>query len=273
MDIKARSKPMREVLTRLVERSRGAIKVKVFGDKVILDEGGYGVAAILKQTLIVSIDVENWPRCDVLISFFSTDFPFDKAISYVKLRNPYCINDLPSQALLWDRRLIGAVLDYLNVPTPERVEVSRDGGPKVNNELRILMKKRLGLELGGFQVTPEVYLREDGDAIVIDGQVIEKPFVEKPVSSDDHNVYIYFKGGGGRRLFKKVRPHNMHLRHLILNVRSVTNPVMSIRLCAIQGQMARIYMKSSSTQITLRISKCMQSERSSLALRSVTLQL
>ena len=39
MDIKARSKPMREILTRLVEWSRGAIEVKVFGDKVILDEG------------------------------------------------------------------------------------------------------------------------------------------------------------------------------------------------------------------------------------------
>lgn len=39
MDIKARSKAMREILTRLVERTRGAIEVKVFGDKVILDEG------------------------------------------------------------------------------------------------------------------------------------------------------------------------------------------------------------------------------------------
>ncbi|KAI0080883.1 hypothetical protein K474DRAFT_1657395 [Panus rudis PR-1116 ss-1] len=187
MDVKARSKAMREILTRLVERTRGAIEVKVFGDKVILDE-----------------DVENWPRCDVLISFFSTDFPLDKAISYVKLRRPFCINDLPPQALLWDRRLVGAVLDHLGVPTPKRLEVSRDGGPKVDEELRDLMKKRIGIELGAFQVTPEVYLREDGNAIVIDGQVMEKPFVEKPVSGEDHNVYIYFRGGSGRRLFRKV---------------------------------------------------------------------
>lgn len=39
MDVKARSKAMREILTRLVDRARGAIEVKVFGDKVILDEG------------------------------------------------------------------------------------------------------------------------------------------------------------------------------------------------------------------------------------------
>jgi len=39
MDIKARSKAMREILTRLVDRARGSIEIKVFGDKVILDEG------------------------------------------------------------------------------------------------------------------------------------------------------------------------------------------------------------------------------------------
>ena len=146
----------------------------------------------------------------MLISFFSTDFPLDKAISYVKLRNPYCINDLPPQALLWDRRLVGAVLDHLGVPTPRRLEVSRDGGPKVDDELRDIMKKKIGIAIGGFQVTPEVTMSADGNSIVIDGQVMEKPFVEKPVSGEDHNVYIYFRGGGGRRLFRKVRTRLSH---------------------------------------------------------------
>ena len=149
--------------------------------------------------------MENWPRCDILISFFSTDFPLDKAIEYVKLRNPFCINDLAPQALLWDRRLVGAILDHLHVPTPKRLVATRDGGPKIDDELKDLMKQKLGLELGGYEVTPEVTLREDGNAIIIDGQVLEKPFVEKPVSGEDHNVYIYFRGGGGRRLFRKVR--------------------------------------------------------------------
>ncbi|KAF8845756.1 hypothetical protein BDN67DRAFT_986867 [Paxillus ammoniavirescens] len=203
MDIKARSKPMREILTRLVQRSRGAIEVKVFGDKVILDE-----------------DVENWPRCDVLISFFSTDFPLDKAISYVKLQNPFCINDLPPQALLWDRRLVGVILDHLQVPTPKRLEVSRDGGPQVDLELKNLIKEKLGAELGGFRVTPEVTMREDGDAIIIDGKILEKPFVEKPVSGEDHNIYIYFRGGGGRRLFRKVGNKSSDLDPTLNNPRT-----------------------------------------------------
>jgi len=41
MDIKARSKPMREILMRLVDRTKGAVEVKIFGDKVILDEGEF----------------------------------------------------------------------------------------------------------------------------------------------------------------------------------------------------------------------------------------
>lgn len=234
MDVKARSKAMREILTRLVERARGAIEVKVFGDKVILDEGMHRNSVNLSLCLIGFLDVENWPRCDVLISFFSTDFPLDKAISYVKLRHPFCINDLPPQAILWDRRLVGAVLDHLHVPTPRRLEVSRDGGPKIDDELKHLMKERLGveLELGGFKVTPEVFLREDGNAIIIDGEVMEKPFVEKPVSGEDHNVYIYFRGGGGRRLFRKVgcRPTLLsHLAYLAFS-RSATNAVKLMQL-------------------------------------------
>ena len=99
---------------------------------------------------------------------------------------------------------MGHVLDHVKVPTPKRLEVSRDGGPKVDDELNEYMKTRIGVELDGVRVIPEVTLREDGNAIIVDGQVMEKPFVEKPVSGEDHNVYIYFRDGGGRRLFRKV---------------------------------------------------------------------
>lgn len=50
----------------------------------------------------------------------------------------------------------------------------------------------------------DVKMREDGEAIIVNGVMMEKPFVEKPVDGEDHNVYIYFKGGHGRRLFRKV---------------------------------------------------------------------
>ncbi len=48
---------------------------------------------------------------------------------------------------------------------------------------------------------------EQDDQIEIDGEIFHKPFVEKPVSAENHDVYIYFPssaGGGSQRLFRKV---------------------------------------------------------------------
>lgn len=139
----------------------------------------------------------------MLISFFSTDFPLDKAIAYTHLPTlqppPIVINDLPLQSVLWDRRLVLAILDHINVPTPRRVEVSRDDGPWIGPEVREKMQG-LGLDLdslgwktpsqkkGGVVRGRDVKLREDGNAIIVDGVLIEKPFVEKVRRQSPHLV-------------------------------------------------------------------------------------
>ncbi len=51
-------------------------------------------------------------------------------------------------------------------------------------------------------------LVEADDNIIVNGVTITKPFVEKPVDADDHNIYIYYPmsaGGGSKRIFRKVR--------------------------------------------------------------------
>jgi inositol hexakisphosphate/diphosphoinositol-pentakisphosphate kinase len=197
LDIKARSKPSRNILNRLLANRE--FEVKVFGDKVILDE-----------------DVENWPLCDYLISFYSEGFPLDKAIAYVKARKPFCVNDVPMQKILWDRRICLMILDKINVPTPTRVEVNRDGGPSVMTpEIARHLKETTGIVLdgpedgtGGTAPPPKkVELVDDGDALSVDGVILRKPFVEKPISGEDHNICIYYpksEGGGARKLFRKI---------------------------------------------------------------------
>ena len=155
---------------------------------------------------------------EFLISFFSDGFPLDKAIAYHKLRKPFSINDLPMQKILWDRRICLRVLDSMGVRTPKRIEVNRDGGPTLEStQLAEHVRGFSGVKLegpddgtgGGMPITQKVELVDGGDTLLVDGVTLRKPFVEKPISGEDHNIRIYFgnqheSGGGGRKLFRKI---------------------------------------------------------------------
>jgi len=193
---------------------------------------------LCSTVILTKAEVENWPICDFLISFFSEGFPLDKAIKYVKLRKPFLVNDLQMQKILWDRRLCLMILDQLRVPTPRRLEVTRDGGPRLESaDLAKHVKKISGVSLagagdgvgGGVPRTQSVELIEDGDALLIDGEIIRKPFVEKPVDGEDHNIIIYFPrggedGGGARKLFRKVGNKSSEYVEDLIVPRSITEP-------------------------------------------------
>lgn len=53
---------------------------------------------------------------------------------------------------------------------------------------------------------PDCCFEEHDDSIVVNGVTLNKTFVEKPVSGEDHNINIYYPismGGGSKSLFRK----------------------------------------------------------------------
>ncbi|XP_078112751.1 inositol hexakisphosphate and diphosphoinositol-pentakisphosphate kinase 1 isoform X6 [Sander vitreus] len=139
---------------------------------------------IFPEEVILEEPVEKWPLCDCLISFHSKGFPLDKAVEYAKLRNPLLINDLNMQYFIQDRREVYRILQEEGIDLPRYAVLNRDPD---NPE--------------------ECNLVEVEDHVEVNGEVFPKPFVEKPVCAEDHNVYIYYPtsaGGGSQRLFRKI---------------------------------------------------------------------
>jgi inositol hexakisphosphate/diphosphoinositol-pentakisphosphate kinase len=134
----------------------------------------------------------------------------DKAVAYTKLRKPFAVNNVHMQTLLWDRRVVLSILDAIGVPTPPRVVVSRDGGAKVDADAASAFKECTGMDidrvLARYASNPKK-IAATNKGIEVDGEFLEKTFIEKPADGEDHNINIYYsekKGGGGRRLFRKV---------------------------------------------------------------------
>lgn len=198
MDYKARSKPMNNILSHLL--SAHEFEVVIFGDQVILEE-----------------PVEQWPKCDILITFFSTGFPLQKARDYYNLVKPYSVNDLLMQELLLDRRIVMSILDAIDVPTPPRIVA--------NTEAPVLSPEALSLATRNFGIDFTEWLSLDRQPVFTDtsisfkGRIIERPFVEKPADAENHNINIYYADGTGRRLFRKVENKSSEFDPTLSSVR------------------------------------------------------
>jgi inositol hexakisphosphate/diphosphoinositol-pentakisphosphate kinase len=149
-----------------------------------LQEFEYIKVTVFAEEIILHKPVEEWPVCDCLISFHSKGFPLEKAIQYAQLHNPYVINNLHMQYDIQDRRKVYATLENEGIEIPRYAVLDRDSSDPKHHELV-----------------------ESEDHVEVNGVVFNKPFVEKPVSAEDHNIYIYYPtsaGGGSQRLFRKL---------------------------------------------------------------------
>uniref|UniRef100_A0A182PL38 Inositol hexakisphosphate and diphosphoinositol-pentakisphosphate kinase n=1 Tax=Anopheles epiroticus TaxID=199890 RepID=A0A182PL38_9DIPT len=149
-----------------------------------LQEFEYIRMVVIGEDIILDEPVDRWPLCDCLISFHSKGFPLEKAIQYAQLRQPYVINNLHMQFDIQDRRRVYAILEQEGIEIPRYAVLDRDSPDPKQHELV-----------------------ESEDHVEVNGIVFNKPFVEKPVSAEDHNIYIYYPtsaGGGSQRLFRKI---------------------------------------------------------------------
>ncbi|XP_024216421.1 inositol hexakisphosphate and diphosphoinositol-pentakisphosphate kinase isoform X5 [Halyomorpha halys] len=150
-----------------------------------LQEFQYIRVHVFPEDVIVEKPVEEWPSCDCLISFHSKGFPLEKAIQYATLTQPYVINNLHMQYdIQVDRRKVYSILESQGIEIPRYAVLDRDSSDPKHHELI-----------------------ESEDHVEVNGVVFNKPFVEKPVSAEDHNIYIYYPtsaGGGSQRLFRKI---------------------------------------------------------------------
>lgn len=140
----------------------------------------YITTTIFPEDTILNKPITEWPECDCLISFSSTGFPLQKAVEYAELYRPILINDLQIQFDIQDRRLVYKILSDNGIEVPRYAVCDRE---------------------------KDYHFEEYEDHIVVGSQVFHKPFVEKPVDAEDHNVIIYFPssaGGGCQKLFRKV---------------------------------------------------------------------
>eukprot|EP00045_Choanoeca_perplexa_P014496 m.170651 g.170651 ORF g.170651 m.170651 type:complete len:1136 (-) comp16695_c0_seq3:167-3574(-) len=152
---------------------------------------------VLSEQLLFDAPVEHWPLCDCLIAFYSGGlehelgspkpglssqrYPLSKVESYVELRKPFVLNDLALQHSLLDRREVYEILEKNDIPVPPYAILDRTNDPDVD-------------------------VTEREDAIEINGQVVPKPFVMKPVDAENHNIFVYFSqldGGGAQHLYRK----------------------------------------------------------------------
>ena len=134
------------------------------------------------DAVLLESPVDEWPVVDFLIAWQSGGYPLEKAEAYVKLRRPHIINDVGMQHKLLDRRCVYQILGEHGIRTPRHMILNAE-------------ERTSGS------------VRENDDWVEINGLRFNKPVVEKPSDSEDHDIRIYYPmsaGGGHKRLFRKV---------------------------------------------------------------------
>jgi len=150
---KQKNKNMNNIINSIQTHSLNNIKIIIFTQDTILNKS-----------------IEEWPRCDCLLAFYSKNFPLDKCIEYYNKYKPLCLNNLEKQKLLLNRELILNELIKHKVPVLNQIIVLKDD--YINNRVE-----------------------EKDDYIILtdingNKKELSRPFIEKPTDAESHDLYI-----------------------------------------------------------------------------------
>jgi len=143
----------------------------------------------LDETILFDDDfVESFPKCDAIWTLYSPDLPLIKVEHYVQKTGCIELNSIAGLVALRDRREMFRLLVEYEIPVPFHIFCNRIEGEDKDHPDNCVVE-------------------EFDDYIVINGQKLSKPFLEKPADADNHEVYIYYPksvGGGRTRLGKNM---------------------------------------------------------------------
>jgi hypothetical protein len=75
---------------------------------------------------ILNTPVDEWPKVDALIAFYSDGYPLEKAQEYVKKNQPLMINNFSRESDMLDRRKVYNILEENGIPVPRHVVMDRE---------------------------------------------------------------------------------------------------------------------------------------------------
>ena len=172
--VQVTSRRFQEILGRFLEYENGLFEIVIFGCVPRLNSVTIASARVpvprssrrwslwlCSDACILEKPALEWPVCECIISAYSPGFPISKAEEYVKLRRPFCVNNVSAEHVLRDRRLFYHVLGRHGIPVPRHAFMIRAG-----------------------PVEKHSVIEEHEDCVIVDGVQISKPFVEKPVDAD-----------------------------------------------------------------------------------------
>jgi inositol hexakisphosphate/diphosphoinositol-pentakisphosphate kinase len=169
---------------------------------------------LFPESVIINSPVEDWPLCDYLLCFESKGFPLEKganlprrsrssttntAVKYVELRRPVTINDVARQTDLLNRDMVIKQLEAAGVRTSRSFVIDHLDALQASDVVESTDYIRVSSAINDGVVRSPIRCC----LAQFRNETLEKPFVEKPLDANNHDIVIYRRDGTSQRLLRK----------------------------------------------------------------------